>query len=248
VSGKAGGQPLVFGHGYGTDQGMWRSIASAFTDRYRTVTFDFTGRRDTVAADHVLGRYDTVGAYAADVVDLCRDLDLQNVTFVGHSVGGIIAVLAANAEAHRFASLVLISSSPRYVDDSDYVGGYTRAEIGDFLELLDSNIIGRPRTDAPDSIGRSDRRVRDARFARHFAHDFARATFLSDHRSDLVKVTVPTLILHGATDHLVPRTVGRYLARTIPDSHFELVAGTGHLPHVDAPGRIVTPIRRFLDR
>lgn len=223
VSGKSDGPPLVFGHGYGTGQSMWRSFVPAFTDRYRTVTYDIAGRM--AMTDRALDRYDTLDAYAADLLGLCRELGLEDVAFVGHSVAGIIGVLAANAEPHRFTSLVLIGSSPRYVDDRDYVGGYTRSEVEDFLEVLDSN-------------------VDDARFARHFA----RAVFLSDHRADLQKVTVPTLILHGDDDHLVPRPVGEYLARTIPGSRLERVTDTGHVPHLDSPVRIVTAIRQFLDR
>jgi sigma-B regulation protein RsbQ len=242
TSGKAGGPPLVFGHGYGTGQGMWRSFVPAFTDRYRTVTYDIAGR--VAMTDRPLDRYDTLDAYAADLLGLCRELGLEDVAFVGHSVAGIIGVLAANAEPHRFTSLVLIGSSPRYVDDRDYVGGYTRSEVEDFLEVLDNNVVDGPGSGAPGFGGWSADRLDDARFARHFA----RAMFLSDHRADLQKVTVPTLILHGDDDRLVPRPVGEYLARTIPGSRLERVTDTGHVPHLDSPVSIVTAIRRFLDR
>lgn len=262
VSGVAGGQPIVFGHGFGTDQNMWRILAPDFTDIYRTVLFDYVGHGPAVdpcvrAAD----RYGTLAAYADDLLHICRALDLADVIFVGHSVSGIIGALAANRDPNLFAGLVLIGASPRYINDGDYIGGYTAGDIADILDTIDNNFVSWSRLVATAPVGDPvpDAAVRRSahslvgslvhRFAltdERIARKFARATFLSDHRADLPDVRTPTLVLHCSGDTLVPRTVGEYVARHIPDSRFELITANGHFPHLTAPSQTTAALRRFL--
>src|SRR5688572_9331028 len=138
----AGTQPMVFAHGFGCDQNMWRYIVPAFEEDFRVVLFDYVGagRSDLTAYDEA--RYGSLRGYAQDILDICRALDLQDVVLVGHSVSAMICMLAILEEPERFDSVIFVSPSPRYVNDGDYVGGFERKDIEELLETMDRNYIG----------------------------------------------------------------------------------------------------------
>ncbi len=252
-SGVGHGRPIVFAHGFGCDQAMWRFVAPAFEDRFRVVLFDHVGagRSDLSAYDP--DRYSSLDAYAADVLEVCRDLDLHDVVLVGHSVSAMIAVLASIREPERFSALVLVGPSPRYVDDADYVGGFTQEDIEELLGSLDSNYLGWSSAIAPVIMGTPDRPELGAELTDSFcrtdpeiARRFARVTFLSDNRDDLSRVTVPTLVLQCRDDVIAPLSVGEFVAREIPGSEFQVLDATGHCPNLSAPDETVDAIETFL--
>jgi sigma-B regulation protein RsbQ len=255
AGGVTGGQPLVFAHGYGCDQNMWRLMVPSFEDRYRTVLFDFTGagRSDLSAYDPQ--RYASLDGYAADVVELVRALDLHDVIYVGHSVSAMTGVLAAAREPDRFAALVLVAPSPRYIDDDGYTGGFTEADIEDLLASLDRNYLGWSSTMAPVIMGNPGRPELGAELTASFcrtdpeiAGRFARATFLSDNRADLAQVTVPTLVLQCSDDPIAPDSVGEYVHAQIPGSTLVKLTATGHCPNLSAPAETAAAIAAFLDK
>jgi sigma-B regulation protein RsbQ len=138
-----GSQPMVFAHGFGCDQNMWRFVAPAFEDDYRIVLFDYVGSGGSDLGAYDPERYSSLDGYADDVLDVIRALDLRDVIFVGHSVSAMIGVLAANREPDRFDRLILVGPSPRYLNDApDYVGGFERGDIEGLLETMDRNFIG----------------------------------------------------------------------------------------------------------
>ena len=100
---------------------------------------------------------DPINGYASDVVELCRALDIRGGVYVGHSVSAMIGVLAAKQAPELFSDLVLVGPSPRYIDDADYVGGFTEAQIHELLEFLDNNHMGWSQTMAPVIMGNADR-------------------------------------------------------------------------------------------
>ncbi len=252
-SGVAHGRPMVFAHGFGCDQAMWRFVAPAFEDRYRVVLFDHVGagRSDLSAYDP--DRYSSLDAYADDVLALCDELDLHDVVLVGHSVSAMIAVLASIREPRRVSTLVLVSPSPRYVDDTGYVGGFSRQDIDELLGSLDSNYLGWSSAMAPAIMGRPDRPELAAELTDSFcrtdpeiARRFARVTFLSDNRADLARVTVPTLVLQCRDDVIAPVSVGELVAREIPSAVLQVLDATGHCPNLSAPEETVAAIEAFL--
>jgi sigma-B regulation protein RsbQ len=254
VSGQADGQPIVFAHGYGCDQNMWRLVVPAFEDEYRTVLFDFVGagRSDLSAYDPQ--RYASLQGYAADVVDVVRALDLRDVIFVGHSVSAVIGVLAAAREPDRFAALVLVAPSPRYLNDEGYVGGFTETDIEDLLVSLDRNYLGWSSTMAPVIMGNADRPELGAELTASFcrtdpeiAKRFARATFLSDNRADLARVKLPTLVLQCSDDPIAPDSVGAYVHAQIPGSTLVRLRATGHCPNLSAPAETMAAIAAFVN-
>jgi sigma-B regulation protein RsbQ len=253
LTGPLQGQPMMFAHGFGCDQNMWRHVVPAFEDEYRVVLFDHVGSGSSDLAAYDREKYHSLAGYASDVVEICRELELRDVIFVGHSVSAMIGVLAAADAPERFAKLVLVGPSPRYIDDGDYVGGFSREDIEGLLDSLDSNYLGWSATYAPAIMGRPDRPELGAELTNSFcrtdpaiARHFARVTFLSDNRADLARVETPALVLQCADDIIAPRPVGEYVHARLANSTIVYLEAKGHCPNLSAPEETVEEIRRFL--
>jgi sigma-B regulation protein RsbQ len=253
VSGVPGGRPIVFAHGFGCDQGMWRFVAPDFEVDHRVVLFDQVGSGSSDLSAYDPEKYGSLRGYASDVVEICRELGLTDVVFVGHSVSAMIGVLAAQQAPETFGAMVMVGPSPRYVDDGDYRGGFTRADIAGMLDSLESNHLGWSAQMAPAIMGNPDRPELGAELTNSFcrtdpgiAARFARVTFLSDNRQDLATVTVPTLVLQCTDDVIAPEVVGRYVHEAIPGSTFTQLSATGHCPNLSAPEETTSAIRAFL--
>jgi len=247
------GDPLLFAHGFGCDQNMWRFVAPAFAGTHRVVLFDHVGAGKSDLAAYDRDKYATLDGYAADVLEICDALDLRDVVFVGHSVSAMIGVLAAKREPERFKALVLVGPSPRYVDDDGYVGGFSREDIEALLTSLDSNYLGWSTATAPVIMGNPDRPELGAELTSSFcrtdpdiAAHFARVTFLSDNRADLSAVRIPALVLQCSSDVIAPTAVGEFVHRQMPSSQFVLMKATGHCPNLSAPDETVAAIAQFL--
>jgi sigma-B regulation protein RsbQ len=253
VSGPEDRQAIVFAHGFGCDQNMWRFVAPAFADDYRVVLFDHVGAGGSDLSAYHPSRYDSLQGYARDLREICRELGLKDAVFVGHSVSAMIGVLAAVEEPGVFESLVLVGPSPRYIDDGDYVGGFGREDIDGLLESLDSNYLGWSSAMAPVIMGNADRPELGSELTNSFcrtnpeiARHFARVTFSSDNRADLPRVTARALVLQCAEDVIAPQCVGEYVHRQIPGSELVLMKATGHCPNLSAPEETIAAIQAFL--
>jgi sigma-B regulation protein RsbQ len=246
-------QPLLFAHGFGCDQNMWRYVWPAFAEDYRVVLFDHVGAGGSDWSAFDRDRYGSLRGYADDVLEICRELDLSDVVFVGHSVSAMIGALAAADEPGRFAKLVLVGPSPRYVDDEGYAGGFSREDIEGLLESMESNYLGWSSAMAPVIMGNEERPELGEELTNSFcradpaiAGHFARVTFLSDNRADLGRVRTPSLVLQCSDDVIAPEAVGRYVDEALPDSRLVLLEATGHCPNLSAPEETIRAIRGFL--
>ena len=251
--GPRAARPMLFAHGFGCDQSMWRYVWPEFADDHRVVLFDHVGfgRSDHSAWDPE--RYASLEGYAGDILEICRDLELTDIVFVGHSVSSMIGVLAAAEEPERFGRLVMIGPSPRYIDDAGYTGGFTREDIEGLLDSLASNFLGWSSTMAPVIMGNEDRPALAEELTNSFcrtdpeiAAHFARVTFLSDNRDDLARVGTPSLVLQCAEDAIAPEAVGAYVHEQLPNSRYVEMSATGHCPNLSAPEETVASIRAFL--
>jgi sigma-B regulation protein RsbQ len=250
-----GSQPMLFAHGFGCDQNMWRFVAPAFADDYRVVLFDYVGSGKSDLSAYDGERYSSLDGYARDVLDVCQALDLQHVVFVGHSVSAIIGVLAANREPDRFAQLVLIGPSPRYVNEPpNYKGGFERSDIEGLLETMDRNYVGWANYLGPAIMKNAERPELGAELVESFcstdpviARRFAEATFYADNRADLARVRVPSLVLQCSEDIIAPTEVGEYVSRQTPGSTLRMMKATGHCPHMSAPDETIALIREYLE-
>jgi sigma-B regulation protein RsbQ len=253
VSGRPDGQPMVFAHGFGCDQNMWRYVAPRFEAEFRVILFDYVGAGGSDVSAYDSQRYSSLSAYAEDLLAICAELDLRDVVFVGHSVSAMIGALAWLAEPDRFAKLVFVGPSPRYINDGAYVGGFTAEDIAELLESLESNYLGWSGAMAPVIMGNGGRpelgEELTASFCRadpEIARQFARVTFMSDNRADLARVTAPTLVLQCRHDAIAPIEVGEFVRDTLPHSTYVLLEATGHCPNLSAPDETADAIARFV--
>jgi sigma-B regulation protein RsbQ len=249
-----GSQPMLFAHGFGCDQKMWRFITPAFEQHYRIVLFDYVGSGGSDWSAFDFERYASLDGYARDVLDVCEALDLRDVILVGHSVSSMIGILAANREPSRFSKLILVGPSPRYINDDGYVGGFERADIAGLFELMDRNYIGWAHFLAPVVMKNTDHPELVAELEQSFcstepniARRFAETTFYADNREDLRNVTKPTLILQCTDDAIAPLQVGEYVHRALPASTLRVLQATGHCPHISHPEETIAAMRQWLD-
>jgi sigma-B regulation protein RsbQ len=248
-----GTQPMLFAHGFGCDQNMWRFITPDFQDEYRIVLFDYVGAGGSDVKAYDAERYGTLDGYARDILDVVEALELEDIIFVGHSVSSMIGVLAANQQPERFERLILIGPSPRYINESPYVGGFERADIEGLLDMMDRNFIGWANFLAPAIMKNDDRPELGEELTASFcstdpiiARRFAEATFLADNRADLTGVSVPSLLLQCSDDMVAPQEVGEYLHREMPGSTLRVMSATGHCPHMSDPDETVMLIKEYL--
>ena len=251
----AGQQPMLFAHGFGCDQSMWRFVSPAFETDYRVVLFDLAGCGRAHPSAYDRTRHSTLNGYAADIVELCNGLDLKDVVLVGHSVSAIIALLAAIERPKLFSRLVLVAPSPCYLEDGDYHGGFTRADLEGLVDLLDSNYLGWASTVAPMIMGNPEQPALTEELKNSFcrtnpelARAFAKVTFGSDNRGDLERVRTPSLVMQVANDALAPRSVGDFMHRHLRGSELVVLPTRGHCPHMSAPQATLEAMRKYLAR
>jgi sigma-B regulation protein RsbQ len=247
------GPPMVFVHGFGCDQNMWRFLAPHYAETHTCILMDLvgSGRSDLAAWDPA--KYGTLHGYASDLCEVLADVTTAPAVCVGHSVSAMIGMLANLRSPDQFLAQVMIGPSPCYIDDGDYVGGFSRADIESLLETMESNFLGWSSNMAPAIMGAPDQPALGVELTNSFcrtdpeiAKQFARVTFLSDHRADLPKLQAPTLLLQCSEDIIAPVAVGQYLQRTIPNCTLAIIENVGHCPHLSAPGASVEAIDQFL--
>ena len=253
VFGK-GKRPMLFAHGFGCDQNMWRFVYPAFENDYSIVLFDHVGAGGSDLSAYDVNKYDSLEGYADDILEIIHELDLKDIVFVGHSVSSVIGIMAAANEPERFSHLILVGPSPSYINDGDYTGGFTRQQIDELLESLDNNHLGWSMTMAPVIMGNPERKELGEELANSFcrtdpaiAKHFARTTFLTDARAELAKNTTPALILQCSNDVIAPNAVGEYMHKAMPGSKLVILNATGHCPNLSAPDEVITTIKSYLE-
>lgn len=252
VKGK-GSQPIMFVHGFGCDQNMWRYVYPAFEENYKIILFDQVGAGNSDLSAYKPEKYNDLEGYAEDIIEIAGELNLEKIIFVGHSVSSMIGIIASLKAPGLFKSLVLVGPSPCYINDADYYGGFTQPQIEEMLESLDNNHLGWSRAMAPVIMGNPDRKELSEELANSFcrtdpeiAKQFARTTFLSDERAIISSVNIPTLILQCSEDVIAPREVGEYVHQKIKGSKLVILNATGHCPNLSAPEETTYQILQFL--
>jgi sigma-B regulation protein RsbQ len=238
----SGPATMVFVHGFGCDQTMWRCMVPAFADRFRIISFDLVGSGKSDCSAYDRAKYGTLHGYADDLLEIVDEFATGPVVVVGHSVSAMIAMLATIKAPSRFAAQVMVGPSPRYINDGDYVGGFDRADIDELLDTMESNYLGWSSNLAPAIMGVPNRPELGQELANSFcrndpeiAKHFAKVTFLSDHRADVPNSNTPALILQCSDDMIAPRAVGAWLHRHLPRSTLAVIENVGHCPHLSAP-------------
>lgn len=249
----SGKRAMVFAHGFGCDQNMWRLVAPAFDKDFTTIAFDHVGAGASDLSAYDPAKYGSLQGYADDLVEISHSLGLKDAIFVGHSVSAMIGVLASLSDRTIFSDLVLVGPSPRYINDGAYIGGFKASDIEDLLDALADNHLGWSAMMAPVIMGNPDRPELGDELTNSFcrtdpaiAKDFARVTFTSDNRADLPKITARTLILQCREDAIAPQEVGEYVRDHIPGSKLIVLDATGHCPNLSAPKDVIAAIQSFV--
>jgi sigma-B regulation protein RsbQ len=250
-----GSRPMMFAHGFGCDQNMWRFVAPAFEDSHRVVLFDHVGCGHSDLAAFNEQRHGSLEGWARDVVDILEAADLRDVVFVGHSVSSMIGLLACNAAPGRIGRLVMLAPSPRYLNDPPaYEGGFERSDVDALLDMIESNMLGWANFLAPMAMGDGhpaelvdELKASFCAIDPYITRRFATATFLGDNRADLQHLKVLTLVVEMSHDAIAPPSVGRYLRRQLPQARFETIAGNGHCPHMTHPEQTIALLRAFAE-
>ncbi|MET0963546.1 MAG: alpha/beta hydrolase [Noviherbaspirillum sp.] len=244
---------MLFAHGFGCDQSMWRYLSPSFQDRFRVVTFDSVGSGGSDLSAYDRAKYGSLHGYADDVLEIIDEFSAGPVVFVGHSVSAIIGLLVSNRAPERFAAQVMVGPSPCYINDGDYVGGFTREDIDDILVTMEGNYLGWSSNMAPAIMGVPDQPQLSAELTDSFcrndpkiARHFAQVTFLSDHRADVVRSRTPTLILQCSEDLIAPRQVGEFMHRSMPGSALVVLDNVGHCSHMSAASASYQAINQFI--
>jgi sigma-B regulation protein RsbQ len=250
-----GPKTLMFAHGFGCDQSMWRYLAPGFQDRYKVILFDLVGSGKSDLSAYDREKYDSLHGYASDVLEIIDEYAEGPAIFVGHSVSTTIGMLVCIQAPGRVRAQIMVGPSPCYINDGDYVGGFTRADIDGLLGTLESNYLGWSSTMAPAIMGAPDQPELGIELTNSFcrtdpeiAKHFSRVTFLSDHRADVARADAPALILQCSDDLIAPLSVGDYLHRNLPSSTLRIIENVGHCPHLSAPGASAAAIEDFLLR
>jgi sigma-B regulation protein RsbQ len=244
---------MMFAHGFGCDQNMWRYVAPAFEADFRTILFDHVGAGGSDLRSFVPNKYASLQGYADDVLEIGRELGIRDGVFVGHSVSAMIGALAVIRDPGMFNELVMVGPSPRYIDDAEYVGGFASEQIEELLDFLDSNHMGWSTAMAPKIMGNAERPDLAEELTNSFcrtdpeiAKHFARTTFTADNRADLPKVAARTLVLQCTDDVIAPLAVGDYVHQHLPDSELVILRATGHCPNLSAPDEVIAAMRAFV--
>lgn len=249
----SGPRSMMFAHGFGCDQAMWKDVAHAFEDDFQVILFDHVGAGLSDLSAYDSEKYSRLEGYADDIVEIGQALDLKDAVFVGHSVSAMIGALASIRAPEMFSELVMVGPSPRYIDDSDYIGGFSHEQVEELLEFLAENHLGWSAAMAPAIMGNEDRPELGERLTNSFcstdpdiAREFAGVTFFSDNRADLPSIPARTLVLQTKQDIIAPECVGEYVAAKVPNSQYVLLEASGHCPNLSAPDQVTAAIRAFV--
>jgi sigma-B regulation protein RsbQ len=249
-----GEQVIIFAHGFGCDQNMWRFIAPEFLNDYKVVLFDYTGSGQSNLTEYDPKKYSTLEGYADDIIDICQTHDIKNAIVVGHSVSATIALLASLKAPEHFSTLIHLTPSPSFINDPpEYMGGFEYEDLEELLDLMDKNYIGWAEYLAPIVIGGQTSELLTGELADSFcstdpliAKNFAKATFLSNHRESYPKSILPSLIIQSKVDSLASIEVGQYLHHITPNSDFTIIESEGHCPHMTHPSLTIQAIKQYL--
>ncbi|MES2411745.1 MAG: alpha/beta hydrolase [Bacteroidota bacterium] len=248
-----GEQTIMFAHGFGCDQNMWRFVVPAFEKEYRIILFDYVGCGKSDLNSYNFEKYASLNGYAEDIIDICTELKLKDLIFVGHSVSSMIGALAAIKKPGIFSSMILIGPSPCYINQVDYIGGFEKKDLMDLLDVMENNYIGWANFLAPVVMKNESRPELTQELEESFCSTdpiitkrFAEATFFSDNRNDLSKIKIPVLIMQCSDDAIAPDSVGEFTSKNIAGSKLVKMNATGHCPHMSHPEETIQLIQNFL--
>lgn len=236
------GAPLILIHGWGNSSTIFTELMTQLSGCH-CLAPDLPGYGASAAAERV-----DLAALCDDFISWFDTIGLESATLLGWSLGGMLAQGLAARFPSRIARLLLVSTTPRFVSAPDWQHG-----------LADSAVraLARDYKRAPGPTLESFWRLQfqgEESIPSPLAPQVEPATVLGglellrqvDLREELTRITMPTLVLHGSADAIIPIGAGRFLAATLPQGHFHEVSGYGHAPFKSAVDPVSAVIRQFL--
>ncbi|XP_044469105.1 probable esterase KAI2 [Mangifera indica] len=250
----SGEQTIVLAHGFGTDQSVWKHLVPHLLEDYRVVLYDNMGSGATNPDYFDFNRYATLEGYAYDLLAIFEELKIESCIFVGHSVSCMVGAMASISRPDLFTKIVMISGSPRYLNDVDYFGGFEQEDLYQLFEAMRSNYKAWCSGFAPLIVGSDMDSVAVQEFSRtlfnmrpDIALSVAQTIFQSDMREILSLVTVPCHIIQSMKDLAVPVVVSEYLHQNLGgDSIVEVMSSDGHLPQLSSPDIVIPVLLRHI--
>ncbi|KAK4754164.1 hypothetical protein SAY87_002268 [Trapa incisa] len=254
VIGSGNPQTVVLAHGFGTDQSVWKHLVPHLVDHYRVVLYDNMGAGTTNPEYFDFDRYSSLEGYAYDLLSILEELKIESCIFVGHSVSAMIGAVASITRPDLFSKIVMLGASPRYLNASDYFGGFEQEDLEQLFEALGENYKAWCSGFAPMIIGGDMESVAVQEFSRtlfNMRPDIAlcvlQTIFNSDMRSILSMVTVPCHILQSMKDLAVPVVVSEHLHQHLGGvSIVEVMSSDGHLPQLSSPDVVIPVLLRHI--
>ncbi|KAL3525629.1 hypothetical protein ACH5RR_014001 [Cinchona calisaya] len=245
---------IVLAHGFGSDQSLWKHLVPHLVEDYRVVLFDTMGAGTTNPDYFDFERYATLEGYAYDVIAILEELMVDSCIFVGHSVSAMIGAIASITRPDLFTKLVMVSASPRYLNDVDYYGGFEQEDLDQLFEAMKSNYKAWCHGFAPLAVGGDMDSVAVQEFSRtlfnmrpDIALSVAQNIFCSDLRHLLAHVNVPCHIIQSMKDLAVPVVVSEYLHQNLGcESVVEVMSTDGHLPQLSSPDVVIPVLLRHV--
>lgn len=249
-----GEQVIMFAPGFGFEQSIWAWITPSFEQDYKLITFDYVGFGQSNPLAYDPEKYSNLEGYAEDVIEIITSLGLEDVLYVGHSVGAMIGLLASIDRPDLFKKLVLIGPSPCYFNlSTEYQGGFDHSSLDALMELMEKNYINWTENVAATIINDPTRMDATTNIEERFSvndpkimRQFAEAIFFSDYRHVLSKVTVPSFIIQCDQDAFVPPFVANYMNEHLPSSTLHFSNTIGHCPHLSHPEKTVSLLQEGL--
>jgi pimeloyl-ACP methyl ester carboxylesterase len=253
IHGPPEAPPLVLIGGWASYRWIWFRQIPTLKEKYRCVVFDNRGAGKSSKPDY---RY-TMEMFAADTVGLMDALDIENAHILGISMGGLIVQQIAISYPEKVRSLIIVSShfgGPNYVPMDDKTMALLIALPTETISKEQAYNMRKKATFSPQFIqdNRELMEQIDAWAEKHPAPLFAQvhqssAVSAFNAESEVKKITAPTLILHGDSDHAVPTKNGELLAASIPNSKLKIIENASHFVIIEKYEELNNEVMKFID-
>ncbi|GFP93480.1 probable esterase kai2 [Phtheirospermum japonicum] len=245
---------VVLGHGYGTDQSVWKHLVPHLVNQYRVVLYDNMGAGTTNPDYFDFDRYATLEGYAYDLLAILEEFSVGKCIYVGHSMSAMAATMASIFRPDLFHKIIMICTTPRMANSVDYYGGFEQKDLDELMVAMETNYKSLVMGFAPLVLGCDLDSVPMQEFSRTLFNvrpDIALSVVHTVHTFDmrpfLPQVTVPCHIIQSSKDTFVPVSVAEYLHQNLGGkSIVEVMSTEGHLPHLSAPEVTIPVLLRHI--
>ncbi|GER25704.1 karrikin insensitive 2 intermediate 2 [Striga asiatica] len=250
----SGDTTVVLGHGFGTDQSVWKFLVPDLVDDNRVLLYDNMGAGTTNPESFDFQRYSTLEGYAHDLILILDEFNVRSCIFVGHSLSAMTGAIASVLRPDLFKKIIMLSASPRFLNTGDYFGGFEPADIEQLAGAIETNYKAWVLGFAPLVVAGDMESVAVQEFSRtlfNMRPDIAvsvfRTIFSFDIRDYLGRVTVPCHIIQSSNDMAVPVSVAEYIRQRVGGrSTVEIIPTEGHLPQLSDPVATIPVLVRHI--